>query len=88
MSSNTATLDEVELPHNAWLDSTTGTVSFAIDRMTLTFTINEFSSFAGQIEDIALVLSQMIQQEEAECPTCGTTIESTYLAPPADEDYN
>jgi len=85
---NPVEFEEVELPHNAWIDGVTGTMSFAIDRFTVTFEVHEFLKFSEQIEDIAIVLKQMIETQTEECPTCGTTLEATFLTPPTNEDYN
>lgn len=79
---------EVELPHGALLNTETGNISFGIDRVTMTLTIDEFMQMCDQIEDIATIVAQMATKEVDECPTCGTKFEATYVALPQDSDFN
>ena len=88
MSDDGSREKSIELPHGAWYDPTSGFVTFAIDRMTLSFTIEEFSDFIEQVTDISDILFQMVQTEGDECPTCGSRVEVSSVVPPDDSDYN
>lgn len=80
--------DVLELPHNAWFDTVSGTVTFAIERFTLSFDIDEFAAFASQIDDISIVLKQMLVTEHETCTECGSALEFISVNPPDPEDYN
>ena len=80
--------EDFELPHNAWFDAETATITFGIDKITLSFTVDEFLVFVNEMEDISTVLQQMLVKEKEECPTCGTHLEYIMVTPPADSDFN
>ncbi|MHA2020088.1 MAG: hypothetical protein ACW96N_00090 [Candidatus Thorarchaeota archaeon] len=80
--------DVLELPHNAWFDTVSGTVTFAIDRFTISFDIDEFKAFASQIDDISIVLKQMLVSEHDTCSECGSPVEFISVNLPGPEDYN
>lgn len=79
---------DVELPHGAWLDPASGYVSFSIDHVTLSFSIDEFAAFSDEVADIAEILAQYVQTEQEICPTCGTHVETKHLTLPGDKDFN
>lgn len=76
---------EITLPHGAWYDSETQTVSFSLDRCTFSFTLTDFFTFAQEVCDIATVLAQTILTQGEQCPTCGSVIGITEID---SEDYH
>ena len=78
----------LKLPHGALLDVKEGLVSFLIDRLTASFTIDDFFHLCAQLADIKTVVEQLVVTEQNECPTCGTTFEIKSIVSPDDTDYN
>jgi len=79
---------EIALPHDAWYDDESNMVSFSLDRCTFSFAPEDFFFFAKQLDDIATVLSQMVNVDNLECPTCGTHFEALQIVPLSDKDYH
>jgi hypothetical protein len=86
--SDKVVVDTVALPHGAWFDKESGLVTFAIERMTLSFTVMEFVDLVEQLDDVAEILTQMVEVEGEECPECGTKFDFVNVTPPSDEDFN
>lgn len=78
----------IDLPHYAFIDIDNGVVNLPIDRVVVSFTIEEFENFCTQITDIRQVFDQVIKSEEVECPTCGTSFEQKVVTSPTEDDYN
>jgi len=86
--SNEKSDSPIMLPHGAWFDEKSFLLGISLDRVTVTFTPDEFSKFVDQIEDIANFMAQMTTLDVSECPTCGTQMESMTVEPLKDEEYN
>jgi len=61
----------IDLPHGAWYDDETDTISISLDRVTLSFSLVEFFTFSKQIGDVSQVLGQMVEGVEEVCEECG-----------------
>jgi hypothetical protein len=79
---------EIELPHNAWYDEESDTVSFALGICTFSLDPSEFFAFAEQLDDISTVLAQMTTVEEVRCPTCGSEGHAIDIAPIPEGDFH
>jgi hypothetical protein len=79
---------DIELPHGAWFDPASGYISFTIERMTLSFTVEEFEEFVNSMNDIEEIIEQMIVIEREVCPTCGSSFETKIVEVPKDGDFN
>ena len=78
----------IMLPHGAWFDEQSFLLGITIDRLTVTFSPDEFFKFVEQMEDISNFMASMTTLEVVEGPTCGTQMESMTVEPLKDEEYN
>jgi|APSaa5957512622_1039677.scaffolds.fasta_scaffold27095_5 hypothetical protein len=78
----------IDLPHEAWYDDETNTVSFSLDRVTLSFSLVEFFEFYKQLSDVAQVLGQMVDSAEEFCEECGVHTVTYEITPPDETEFH
>jgi len=78
----------IDLPHGAWYDDETNTISFSLDRITLSFSLVEFFKFNKQLVDIAQVLSQMVDGVEEYCEECGIHTVTYEIKAPDESEFH
>ena len=79
---------KVDLPHGAYITTDDEVVCLPVGNVTLNFSLDEWFSFAENIEEINTVLQMSTVENVVQCPTCNTIASYVQYEEPDEHEIN